>query len=471
MSIQILQRTAIVVAISACSCGALASGFKLQENSISGLGRAYAAQNTIGDDASILARNPAGSALFDRVIITGGIIYLDPKTDAEGEVLEILLDGNASPIALGSFEEKSNDFSNDQWLPNIFLAIPFNDAWSAGLGIYTDFGKETDFNEDALTTPFAKKTKLDTYTIAPSIAYNFADVFSIGIAANILYADSRLSTQYPSDLKLGSITSDLANKTELDFDGDDWDVSWSIGALWNITEHTRVGISYHSELEPKLEGDVSSDFIFFDDFSSMTKADGRITIDLPDSVELGFYHRFNARWGLALGLEWTDWDDFYSLELYVPGKQGFGIDLNPLPLRTENFESGWRYSVGVEFYPCETCTWRIGYAYDEGAARDGINEAASLPEFPETWRELSIPDSDRQEFTLGATYELNQQLSIDGGIAYRWGKKEKIDDVFVMPFLPDAITGGLDNTLITAYDGRISKIESWLFGVGLNYKF
>ncbi|MCH9692491.1 MAG: outer membrane protein transport protein [Gammaproteobacteria bacterium] len=471
MTRKVLRPAAMVTAISAISSGALAAGFQLQENSISGLGRAYAAQNTVGDDASILARNPAGSSLFKKMTITGGIMYVNPEVDAEGDVTTTLsISGFDAPSE--SPDQKANDFASTAWVPNAFIAIPINDSWSAGLGLYTDYGLETDFSSSALTTPLAKKTSLKTYNIAPSIAYDFNDTFSIGIAANILYADATLETQYPTDLQLGSlgpqgaqINSLLADKSILDVEGDAWEVSWSIGALWNITDQTRAGISYHSESRPKLKGRIKSDLQRVAD-GSLLNASGNLTLDLPDIMELGLYHNFNEHWSLAVGALWTDWDDFEKLEARIPSEP----DLDPLELREENFESGWRYSVGVEYQPCEELTWRIGYAYDEGAARDGFNEGKSEPGLPVTWRNLSIPDSDRQWVTFGGTYAFNQKLSIDGGLAFLWGKDEPVDDFFRAE-LPDPATGRPIGNITTAYDGKTSKVEAWLFGVGLNYQF
>ena len=41
------------------ACGAQSAGFQVAEHSASGLGRAFAGEGVVADNASVLARNPA----------------------------------------------------------------------------------------------------------------------------------------------------------------------------------------------------------------------------------------------------------------------------------------------------------------------------------------------------------------------------------------------------------------------------
>lgn len=465
MKKNLLRRAALAVAISTVSSGSMAAGFYLQESGSTGLGRAYAAENTIGDNASILGRNPAGSALFDSISLSGGLIYVNPEIDAAGDVT-FFFDTPAGPSS-ATFFDKADDYASDAFIPNGYLAVPLDPCWSLGLSMYTTYGLETDFDPDWLLTHVNDQTELLTLNIAPSVAYNFNDQFSVGLAANFVYADATLNTKVPANFPLDPSVSNLSI---LDADdADDWDVSWTLGALWNINDRTRLGISYHAEIELDLEGDVSSDIlptaalppVLQPAFPPFDNASVKVPLDLPDTLELGFYHRFSDEWGVAAGLMWTDWDDFERLEGFFPSAR-LGVEeepFNPLVLREENFESGLRYSIAGEYYPCEEVTWRIGYAFDEGAARDGLNRAETEETgFPVTWRNLAIPDTDRQWITFGGTYKFDEHLSVDGGFAYLWGDDETIQDFTTVP-------------LPTAFDGETTNLEAWLFSASVNYTF
>ncbi|MCQ3827881.1 OmpP1/FadL family transporter [Microbulbifer elongatus] len=467
MTIKTLRRAALAAAICSASSGAMAAGFALQESSVSGLGRAYAAENTIGDNAAILARNPAGSALFDRITITGGFNYVDPEIDAAGYTQFFAQTPNGEFPLTEPLYQEANDYATDAIVPFGYVAVPIDDCWSFGFAMNADYGLETDFDSNWLVTHISDKTELLTVNLAPSVAYNYRDVFSVGVSVNFLYADATLNTKVPNDFP---VDPSLSNAKILNASGDDWDTSWAIGALWNITDRTRVGISYQAEFDPKLDADVDSDLLpSVINGLPFDNEPADLTLDLPDVAEIGLYHRFNKEWGLAVGATWTDWDDFERLEAFFPDQTVGGepyLPYNPLHIKEENFKTGWRYSVGLEYYPCEEVTWRMGYAYDEGAARDGLyTEESELVGRDITWRTLSIPDNDRQWVTFGGTYKFNNQLSIDGGLAYIWG-----DDAPIQEFssLPVAALGGALNTY---FDGGTTNLEAWIAGVGLNYSF
>lgn len=483
MTIKTLRKAALAAAICSVSSGiyshgALAAGFALQESSTSGLGRAFAAENAIGDNAAILARNPAGSALFDAITISGGVTYVNPEIDAAGDTQYYSVIPGVSPppvtIPLGSsVYAKADDYASSAFVPNLYLAVPFDACWSFGLAINTDFGLETDFKSSWPATNIADKTELLSVNIAPSVAFDFNDQFSVGVSANFLYADATLRTQFPSTF---APNPPLEKAKILDASGDDWDYGWSIGGLWRSPDgRTHVGLSYQSEMDPRIDADVNSDVLpAFNNagqvIGTLTNEPANLTLDLPDMVELGVYHRFDDEWGVAFGAMWTDWDDFERLEAYFPNQTAGGQPLpnyNPLHIKEENFETGWRYSLGLEYYPCDEVTWRVGYAYDNGAARDGLNQAETTASgFDVTWRSLSIPDSDRQWVTFGGTYSINNQLTIDGGLAYLWGDDETIQE---FSFLPQDPTTGAG--LGTYFDGGTTNLEAWLLGVSLNYSF
>ncbi|GAB3291695.1 OmpP1/FadL family transporter [Parahaliea aestuarii] len=439
--------------LATLSAQAGAAGFYLQETSATGLGRAFAAENAVGDNAAILARNPAGSALFDSMSLSGGLLYVDPEIDAEGDV-SLLVPGGPTI----TMQDSASDYATSAFVPNGYLALPLDDHWSAGLGLYTNFGLETDFDDDFLTTHIANQTELLTVNFAPSIAYKVNEHLSVGLAAKVLYAEGSILSSIPEDLFLAP---QLGGQRLLDLEGDAWDFSWSIGALWQPTEVTRVGISYHAEQSPELDGKIKSDLL--PDLANggvLSNVGGDLTLDLPDTLELGVYHRMNGNWAILLGAMWTDWEDFQALEANIPSQASApgGAMYNPLLLREENFQSGWRYSLGTEYYAGDL-TLRAGYAYDEGAARDGLNERHSEEAgLPVTWRSLSIPDTDRQWLTFGATYALSDQFSVDGSVAYLWGDGETIQEY-------------TDQPLPTYFDGETTTTKAWLFGVSLNYTF
>ncbi|MGB2709605.1 MAG: outer membrane protein transport protein, partial [Pseudoalteromonas nigrifaciens] len=70
-------KTLIAASLVLVSADSFAAAFQLSEQNASGLGRAYAGEASIADDASVVARNPALMSLFkEKQISVAGIAVL-----------------------------------------------------------------------------------------------------------------------------------------------------------------------------------------------------------------------------------------------------------------------------------------------------------------------------------------------------------------------------------------------------------
>lgn len=98
---QSLLATAMLLAAG----GANAAAFQLAEVSTSGLGRAYAGEAAIADNASVVATNPALMSLFKTNQFSVGGVYVDSRINMNGDVdsyaiisdsIKVTNDGSAS---------------------------------------------------------------------------------------------------------------------------------------------------------------------------------------------------------------------------------------------------------------------------------------------------------------------------------------------------------------------------------------
>src|SRR3546814_6323124 len=74
-------KTALAVAVGALSTQALAAGFALNEQSISGMGTSFAGRSSSADDATTLFGNPAGMSRLKREEVSFGMAAIHAKTD------------------------------------------------------------------------------------------------------------------------------------------------------------------------------------------------------------------------------------------------------------------------------------------------------------------------------------------------------------------------------------------------------
>ena len=107
----------------------------------------------------------------------------------------------------------------------------------------------------------------------------------------------------------------------------------------------------------------------------------------------------------------------------------------------QNYQTTWAFAVGGEYDVNEDWTVRAGYQFDETPTTD-------------EYRTTRTPDGDRNWFSAGATYKLNEKLSFDGALTYIDVAEGDID-----------VTRGVTNVIGTS-DGSVGIVA-----VGLNYKF
>eukprot|EP01029_Cantina_marsupialis_P022868 TRINITY_DN5613_c0_g4_i2.p1 TRINITY_DN5613_c0_g4~~TRINITY_DN5613_c0_g4_i2.p1 ORF type:complete len:143 (+),score=0.36 TRINITY_DN5613_c0_g4_i2:165-593(+) len=126
---RLYKKTLLAVAVSSltfASQHAAAAGFQLNSQSATGLGRAFAGDAVIADNASVMARNAAAMTLFDSHQFSGGVNYI--KTSIDVKNIDYL-GGAQGPIA---------DVNNSSGtpVPNIYYIHRLNDQWALGAGIY-----------------------------------------------------------------------------------------------------------------------------------------------------------------------------------------------------------------------------------------------------------------------------------------------------------------------------------------------
>lgn len=100
---------------------ALAAGFQLNSQSATGLGRAFAGDAVIADNASAMSRNAAAMSLFDRTEMSLGFNIID----SEVEVKDV-----SHSITGAQDLNTTNDATS--FVPNLYVLHPVNDKFAVG---------------------------------------------------------------------------------------------------------------------------------------------------------------------------------------------------------------------------------------------------------------------------------------------------------------------------------------------------
>jgi long-chain fatty acid transport protein len=464
------HRTRVAAAIAgvvlALGAGqAFGAAFGLQEQSVSGLGNAYAGGAAAAEDASTVWSNPAGmSKITSPQVVTGlNIITPSIKFSDSGSI-------HAFNQPLGN---TGGNAGSTAYVPNLYLVVPINQQFAFGLGIGAPFGLKTEWDNGWIGRYQALKTDVKTMNINPAISWKIVPEFTVGVGADY----QQVKATFTSNFNYSAGLADAAGKfaaaglipasavgpfiaatpgldSNVNINGDDSAWGWDIGALWDITPNTRVGAHYRSSLKYNVSGTVSFDHPPLPPLGPLAPigagvstalnaqlVNGGVTaaIELPAITNVSIFSRIDPQWEVMADVQWTQWSSIQQLAFVRTGPGA------PLPATPENFKDAWRFSAGASYIMNNQWKFRGGLAYDQTPVQDAE-------------RTPRLPDASRTWVSVGAQYTAMPNLKLDGGFSYIWASD----------------TSTSQNAGSTAANGLIAgtyKLSVTVFGVSATYSF
>jgi long-subunit fatty acid transport protein len=114
------------------------------------MGRAFAGEAAIADNASVLSRNAAAMTRFDTMAFSGGFIYVHPDVNIEGTTRV------PTPKGPVSLDAGAHDIAGDAWVPNAYLIVPLNEQWRLGLAATSYYGLGVKMPVTSATSPTSR---------------------------------------------------------------------------------------------------------------------------------------------------------------------------------------------------------------------------------------------------------------------------------------------------------------------------
>ena len=454
-----LRTCGIAGLLALTSNAAFASSFALIEQSVSGMGSAYAIGSAGIDDASTIYFNPATMSRLAGSNLTGGVQIVNSRTDVKGSAEynpNNAANSTPPPNGLGiagfpiSGDSKSNlDLTAGIPMGSVSHQLS-NKTW-LGLTINAPFGLKTDYDDDWVGRYHAIKSELKTYNINPTFAFKVSDHASIGLGVSALYADGELTNAIDGGQAAalggapipGWVPGSSTYDSKAKLTGNDWGWGYNVGFMLEPSDNTRLGLHYRSKVELTLDGDVKVNGPVVN-----KKEDAKLDITLPDSVSISGYHAINSKWAIMADFTWTQWSRVKSLDIKV--------DDGSESVATWNYDDSSRYAIGTEYTHNNKWKYRAGLALDQTPVPD------------DSERSPRVPDADRTWLSLGLTYSHSRNLSFDLGYAHLFVDDPKLDDVPdnndpTLPY-PVGLTGF--HTVSGKYDSAVD-----IFGAQVNWRF
>ncbi|MCP9759369.1 transporter [Aquitalea sp. S1-19] len=412
------QTSLLIAALFAAAPAVHAAGFQLSEQSIVGLGRAHAGAGVAGDDLSAVFYNPAGMMLLNGTQVQGGFTYAEIDAPFEGTT------------------KKGNRFSDNgraagEAIPNAFFVKEINERTRFGFGVTVPFGLGSGYGENWGGRNSGIEAHIMTVDLNPSLAYQLDDKWSIGGGISAQYTKANLKKGAP----IGSASGEI--------DADSWDYGYNLGLMYQFDKDSRVGLSYRSKIQHEPDGTYTVEGMPgpLNGLNGVYGGSTRVTT--PESVLLSGYHRIDPKLALTGSLRWSNWSRYETLSIENDSGK---FPISEPSVIENNWKASWFASVGADYNYSDKLTLRGGVAYETSPVPDAEH------------RNPLIPDTDRVWLSLGGSYKVDKNLTLDAGYTYLMGVGDR-------DIVGKDSKGNLD------YKGSYSSITGHLIGVGMQYRF
>ncbi|WP_308581073.1 OmpP1/FadL family transporter [uncultured Haemophilus sp.] len=446
---QSLLATAMLLAAG----GANAAAFQLAEVSTSGLGRAYAGEAAIADNASVVATNPALMSLFKTAQFSTGGVYIDSRINMSGDVTASIK--NSSRSTTKDDAASARNVVPGAFVPNLYFVAPVNDKFALGAGMNVNFGLKSEYDDSYDAGVFGGKTDLSAINLNLSGAYRVTEGLSLGLGVNAVYANAQVERNagiIADTAKMSQAAFNVGSEAEKLIPGyltskdksvvslqdrAAWGFGWNAGVMYQFNEANRIGLAYHSKVDIDFTDRTATSL-----GAGVIKAGktGNLTLTLPDYLELSGFHQLTDKLAVHYSYKYTHWSRLTKLNAsFEDGKKAFDKELQ--------YSNNSRVALGASYNLYEKLTLRAGIAYDQAASRHQ--------------RSAAIPDTDRTWYSLGATYKFTPNLSVDLGYAYLKGKKVHFKEVATLG----------KTVIVNTTADYTSQAHANLYGLNLNYSF
>lgn len=393
------------------STAANAGSFGLHEQSVVGLGQAFAGMAAPGLGLSGMYWNPAIITSVPGINTEFNLIGIVPSSHLDNVTANTFVStgpiGSAAGVPLAPVPGASafmlsrgngGDLAVNGLVPGSYGSYQLNNEVFIGLSVNAPYGFSTDLgrfagNFDTITS------RVYSVNFQPVIAYKVNEQLSVAVGMQIQWF--RVSA-FQDMFSLPPL-SEFPVATHLD----DWGVGFTLGATWKPFEGTALGIGYRSPVSNTLTGSQS--------FTGpallapgVTLAPGAYPasakITLPDVLTVGLRQQINPQLAMSAGVEWTQWSRIGTVPVNLTTPFG---SIAPGVFKF-NYKDGWLFSLGADYKIDPNWTVRAGIGYEIAPTRDAFRSAR-------------LPDSNRLWLSAGLTYDFSSRLSLSASYAYlKW---------------------------------------------------
>ncbi len=362
MKKKLLAFTAAAVLMAPQMVGA--EGFAIYEWSAEGLAMG-GARMFAEDDAANVAFNPASITKVKGEAAKISTTYLSPHGKYDLQKRDSL--GNPDGV------ESGHNRIHPAWAPGLYYVRQINDKEWLGMATYSRFGLISQFERNSAAGSNAFSSKLFGVSLGVNYAHKFDKKWTGALGAEVNYVGLQLD-------------KNLLGVSPMHIEGESYALGWNAAANYTFDEKNEMGVVYRSKINHSMEADydfhgcLAGRDIYGDAYGCVT---------LPESIDVGYSHKFNDKTRVEARYTWTRWERYDALDMSFSSFPYF------VP-SAKNWSNDQRFAIGLEHKFSDKYSGMLGYAHDKSS-------------IPFDGGDFMIPTGTRTTYSIGAQYHDKKQ--------------------------------------------------------------
>ena len=238
-------------------------------------------------------------------------------------------------------------------------------------------------------------SNLSFWQMAPGLAWNVNERYSVGVALNIDYQAVAFKQRVSADTDNNGSAETVMQNFDLSRGASGFGLGLGLGLLYDLNDRLTLGVNYKSkqEFEP-MEFQLG-----FGDISNGPGQEGpagtyTLDLDFPQQAAVGIAYDFSPKLTLSADVKWIEWSATMD-KLAVKGPGGMTVNMDP----------GWSdqtiYALGVAYQLSDTVNLRAGYNFAESPFGETVVSS-----------NLILPAIVETHYTAGMDVDLNKHWEL-----------------------------------------------------------
>ena len=308
-----------------------------------------------------------------------------------------------SPSSETSPELGTNNGGNPiGWFPGggAFLSASISPGVNIGVAVAGNFGLAMEYANEWVGRYYVQKGTLIGVSVLPSAGFRFNEQLSFGASLVAMYGKLQQ--------RVAINTVQPRPDGQLDLDNDTWGWGFNLGAMYEFSPASRVGLTYNSHVTLDFSSPVTLTGLPSDleeplRALGLLEAELDIEMTVPQQVMVSGFHQLRERYALLWSVGWQQWSEFGRPEI------GLFAALGDTTLTKDlDYDDTWHYALGGQYRLSQPWLLNLGVAYDTGFQKDG--QISPM-----------LPSNSQWRFGVGVQNEVSETFDWGIAVEYMYG--------------------------------------------------